>query len=70
MKSTKQYLDKAIILDPDLMEVQLETGWYYYHCKMNYPKALQILENLPVQQMGKQIQVFQTQLSQQEHGIT
>jgi len=28
------------------MEVQLETGTYYYHCKLNYPKALQILEKL------------------------
>jgi len=42
----KQYLDRAIALDPDLMEVQLETGMYYYHCKLNYPKALQILEKL------------------------
>ena len=39
-------MDKAIALDPDLMEVQLETGKYFYHCKSNYPRALQILEKL------------------------
>ena len=42
----KQYLDKAIAIDPNLMEVLLETGRYYYHCEVNYPKALQILEKL------------------------
>jgi len=42
----KQYLDRAIALDPDLLEVQIEAGSYYYHCKLNYPKALQILEKL------------------------
>jgi len=46
LAQTKQYLDKAIALDPDLMEVKLETGNYYYHCKLDYPKALQILEKL------------------------
>ena len=46
LAQTKLYLDKAIALDPDLMEVQLETGKYYYHCQLNYPKALQILEKL------------------------
>jgi len=46
LAQTKQYLDKAIALDPDLIEVQIETGKYYYHCQLNYPKALQILEKL------------------------
>jgi len=46
LAQTKEYLDKAIALDPELLEVQLETGMYYYHCKFNYPKALQILEKL------------------------
>ena len=33
LSQTKEYLDRAIALDPDLMEVQLETGMYYYpHC--------------------------------------
>jgi tetratricopeptide (TPR) repeat protein len=43
---TKEYLDKAIALEPDLMEVRLETGAYYYHCKLDYNSALQILEEL------------------------
>jgi tetratricopeptide (TPR) repeat protein len=43
---TKEYLDKAIALEPDLMEVRLETGAYYYHCKLDYQSALQILEKL------------------------
>jgi adenylate cyclase len=42
----KQYLDKAIALDPDLMEVQHATGMYYYQCELNYPKALQIFKKL------------------------
>ena len=46
LAQTKQELDKAIALDQDLMEVRLETGRYYYHCEVNYPKALQILEML------------------------
>ena len=39
LAQTKQYLDKAIALDPDLMEIQFETGRYYYQCKLNYPRA-------------------------------
>ena len=46
LAKTKQYLDKATALEPDLMEVQFETGRYYYHCKLNYSKALQIMERL------------------------
>ena len=46
LAQTKEYLDKAIALDPDLLEVQLETGRYYYQCKLDYTKALQILEKL------------------------
>jgi class 3 adenylate cyclase/TolB-like protein/Flp pilus assembly protein TadD len=45
-RQTKKYLDKAISLDPDLMEVQLETAVYYYHCELNYQRALQILNRL------------------------
>ncbi len=43
---TKEYLDRAIALDPDLLEVRLEVGKYFYHCALNYPEALQILEKL------------------------
>jgi len=42
----KKYLDKAIALDPDLLEVKLEEGIYYYRTALNYPKAIQILEEL------------------------
>jgi len=46
LAQTKEYLDKAIALNPDLMEVQLETGRYYYHCQLNYSRALEIFEKL------------------------
>jgi len=42
----KNYLDHAIKLSPNLKEVKIEEGSYYYHCNLNYPKALQILEPL------------------------
>ena len=42
----KKYLDKAIALNPELLEVQLETARYYYHCEINYQQALDILEKL------------------------
>ena len=45
-RQTKEYLNKAISLDPDLMEVQLETAVYYYHCELNYQRALKILNQL------------------------
>jgi tetratricopeptide (TPR) repeat protein len=41
-----EYLGRALSLSPNLKEVQLEEGSYYYHCKLDYPKALQILEPL------------------------
>jgi len=46
LEKTKHYLDKAIALDSELLEVQIETGSYYYHCELDYPKALQILNKL------------------------
>ncbi|MFC2123808.1 tetratricopeptide repeat protein [Bacteroidota bacterium] len=46
LKRTKEYLDHAISLSPNLKEVQLEEGIYYYNSKLDYPKALQILEPL------------------------
>ena len=42
----KKYLDKALTLSPQSKEVLLEEGKYHYHCKRDYPKALQILEKL------------------------
>ena len=45
-KIIKKYLDKAIALDPDLPEVKLEEGLYYFRTELNYPKAIEILEKL------------------------
>ena len=42
----KKYLDKAIALDPDLLEVKIAEGIYYYRTTLDYPKAIQILEKL------------------------
>jgi serine/threonine-protein kinase len=46
LEKTKEYLDKALELEPDLLEVQIETGRYYYQCQLNYQKALGIFEPL------------------------
>ena len=45
----KEYLDNAIALNDDMMEVLVETGRYYYHCELDYQKALEILEVLKLQ---------------------
>jgi len=42
----KECLDKAIALNPDLLEVQLGVGMYYYRCLLDYPKAIEIFEKL------------------------
>lgn len=36
----KQTLDKAIQFAPDLPETHLASGVFYYHCKLDYEKAL------------------------------
>ncbi len=46
LAKAKHYLDKAMALDPDLMEVQLETALYYYHIEIDFPRALQILKKI------------------------
>ena len=46
LNQTKEYLDKAISLDPNLVEVQIETASFYYQCELDYPRALQILNRL------------------------
>jgi TolB-like protein/Flp pilus assembly protein TadD len=43
---TKEYLDKALSLSPQLKEVRFEEARYYYHCQRDYIKSLQILEEL------------------------
>ncbi|MCX6224741.1 MAG: helix-turn-helix domain-containing protein, partial [Bacteroidia bacterium] len=41
-----KYLDKALVLSPGLKEVRIEEASYYYQCKRNYSKSLQLLERL------------------------
>ncbi len=43
---SKKYFDKAKSLSPTLKEVRIEEAKYYYQCKLNFPKALGLLENL------------------------
>ncbi|HCO96439.1 MAG TPA: hypothetical protein DIU00_21280 [Phycisphaerales bacterium] len=38
---TKQAVDKAFELDPDLPEAHLALGQYYYHCHLDYDRALE-----------------------------
>jgi len=42
----KECLDKAIALNPDLLEVKLGEGIFYYRCLRDYPKAIEIFEKL------------------------
>ncbi|MFO7656669.1 MAG: helix-turn-helix domain-containing protein [Bacteroidales bacterium] len=43
---TKQYLDKALALAPELKEVRFEEVAYYYLCKQDYSRSMKILEKL------------------------
>ena len=45
-KSIKEAYDKALVLRPDLIEVQMSIGSYLYTIKKDYPKALKIYEKL------------------------
>jgi serine/threonine protein kinase/Flp pilus assembly protein TadD len=38
---TKKAVDKAFELDPDLPEAHLALGQYYYHCHLDYDRALE-----------------------------
>jgi TolB-like protein len=42
----KKYLDKALSISPELKEVRLEEARYYYHCKLDYVKSIELLEKL------------------------
>ena len=42
----KEYLGKAAALEPDLKEVRLEEACYYYYYKLDFAKALGLLEKL------------------------
>jgi tetratricopeptide (TPR) repeat protein len=46
LSSTKKYLDKALSLSSKLKEVRIEEAWYYYQCKLDYSRALEIGEKL------------------------
>jgi serine/threonine-protein kinase len=41
LAKTKQAVDKAFELDPDLPEAHLALGQYYYHCLQDYDRALE-----------------------------
>jgi non-specific serine/threonine protein kinase len=41
----KDYIDKAIEINPDIPEIYLTSGQYYYHGFLDYDKALFELEN-------------------------
>jgi TolB-like protein/Flp pilus assembly protein TadD len=41
-----KYLDKALVLSPGLKEVRIEEASYYYQCKRNFSKSIQLLERL------------------------
>ncbi len=38
---SKQAIDKALQLDPDLPEAHKQLGWYYYHGLLDYERALE-----------------------------
>ena len=40
-EETKDAIDKAFKIDPDLPEVRLALGQYYYHCHRDYDRALE-----------------------------
>jgi len=46
LASAKRYLDKARELSPGSKEVRFEEAWYFYHCKRDYRRALELLEKL------------------------
>jgi TolB-like protein/AraC-like DNA-binding protein/Tfp pilus assembly protein PilF len=46
MRKTKRFLDKAVSLNSDLMEVRFENAWFHFQCDLDYPKALDLLNDL------------------------
>ena len=40
VRKAKTNAEKALELDPNLVEGHLAMGWYYYHCKLDYNNAL------------------------------
>jgi TolB-like protein len=52
LKKSKQYIDKAFEIDPDLPEAHLALGVYYYNGYLEYSKALEQLEMVLKEQPG------------------
>jgi TolB-like protein/thioredoxin-like negative regulator of GroEL len=46
LATAKSYLDKAKALSPGSKEVRFEEAWYFYHCKRDYHRAIELLEKL------------------------
>jgi TolB-like protein/AraC-like DNA-binding protein/Tfp pilus assembly protein PilF len=40
---TREAIDAAIVLDPEIPEIHLALGYYYYRCLLDYEKALEEL---------------------------
>jgi serine/threonine protein kinase/tetratricopeptide (TPR) repeat protein len=38
--AARQYAEKALLLAPDLAEPHWARGYYFYHCELDYPRAL------------------------------
>lgn len=45
LNRAKYYIDKAIEIDPDIPEIYVAQGNYYYHGFLDYDEALFELEN-------------------------
>jgi hypothetical protein len=41
IRKTKEAIDTAIRLDPELPEIHMALGQYYYWCLLDYQKALE-----------------------------
>jgi TolB-like protein/AraC-like DNA-binding protein/Tfp pilus assembly protein PilF len=43
VSKTREAIDAAIVLDPEIPEIHLALGYYYYRCLLDYEKALEEL---------------------------
>ena len=56
---SKEAADKAVELGPDAPEAHLALGTYYYHCKIDYERALEQLE-LALEKQPKNSEILAT----------
>jgi len=56
---SKEAADKALELDPEAAEAHLALGTYYYHCKIDYDRALEHLD-LALQKQPKNSEILET----------